>query len=137
MNLSFRIKSDIDLVFDYLTDMEKFVSVHPVISRIDRVQNGKYLVYETLKLGFIPFSFTYLVTIEKSQFDKTVIIRATVFKVTNIEMKFVLKADGDYTRIDEEIQFRSPLPVVFMMQRVFKKQHSQLFKNMEQMSYQV
>lgn len=131
MKLSFKVNKNIDLVFDYLTDMQKFVSVHPVISKIEKTSDKNYIVYETLKFGFIPFSFTYPVTIEKSIKDKIVIIRATVFKLTKIEMKFVLKADKDHTIIDEEIQFNSPLPVKFIMKSIFKKQHTQLFKNIE------
>jgi carbon monoxide dehydrogenase subunit G len=131
MKLSFKIHKNIDLVFDYLTDMQKFVSVHPVISKIENTSDKSYLVHETLKIGFIPFSFTYPVTIENSISDKIVVIRATVFKLTKIEMKFVLKADNDHTFIDEEIKFKSPLPVKFIMASVFRKQHDQLFKNIE------
>ena len=131
MELSFRLKKKSDFIFDYLTDMQKFVSVHPVISKIDNTGNESYLVHETLKLGFIPFSFTYPVTIEKNNIQKVVIIRATILKLTKIEMKFVLKTDNDYTRIEENIQFNSPLPVKFIMQSIFKKQHNQLFKNIE------
>jgi carbon monoxide dehydrogenase subunit G len=131
MKLSFRVHKNLDLVFGYLTDMQKFVSAHPVISQIDNIGSENYLVHETLKFGFILFSFTYPVTIEKNTIDKTVIIRATVFKLTKIEMKFVLRADNDYTIIDEEINFKSPLPVKFIMQSIFKKQHDQLFKNIE------
>lgn len=131
MNISFRIKKNTDLVFNYLTDMQKFVSVHAVIFQIDNTGNENYLVHETLKLGFIPFSFTYPVIIEKNSIDKRVIIRATVFKLTKIEMKFVLKPDNDFTIIDEEINFKSPLPVKFIMENIFKKQHTQLFKNIE------
>jgi hypothetical protein len=111
--------------------MQKFVSVHPVISKIDKTGNDSYLVYETLKLGFIPFSFTYPVNIEKNSDGKVVVIRATVMKVTKIEMKFVLKTDKDHTIVEENIQFRSPLPIKFIMQSIFRKQHSQLFKNIE------
>ena len=131
MKLSLRIHKNLDFVFDYLTDTQKFVSVHPVISQIDNIGNESYLVHETLKFGFIPFSFTYPVTIRKSTLDKTVTIRATVFKLTKIEMKFILKADNDYTIIDEEILFKSPLPIKFTMEGIFKKEHSQLFKNIE------
>ena len=131
MKLSFKIHKNIDLVFDYLTDMQKFVSVHPVISKIENTSDKSYLVHETLKIGFIPFSFTYPVTIENSISDKIVVIRATVFKLTKIEMKFVLKADNGHTIIDEEIQFKSPLPVKFIMESIFRKQHDQLFKNIE------
>ena len=131
MKLSFIIKKNIDFVFDYLTDMQKFVSVHPVIFQINKTCNSNYLVHETLKFGFIRFSFTYPITIKKNNENKTVIFNATVFKLTKIEMKFVLKSDGDYTVIEENIQFKSLFPVKFIMQRIFKKQHTQLFKNIE------
>src|SRR5690606_18774392 len=123
MKLSFSINKNIDRTFDFLTDMQKFVSVHPVIFQLDDLGNENYLVHETLKFGFIPFSFTYPVTIEKNIADKKVIIRATVFKMTKIEMKFVLKADNDSTIIDEEISFKSPLPIKFIMEGIFKTQH--------------
>jgi carbon monoxide dehydrogenase subunit G len=131
MRLSFRVKKNIAFTFDYLTDMQKFVLVHPVISHIDNTGNEGYLVHETLKFCFIPFTFTYPVTIEKNIVDKIVAIRATVFKLTKIEMKFVLKSENDFTIIDEEINFKSPLPIKFFMQSIFKKQHTQLFKNIE------
>ena len=131
MKLSFKIHKNIDLVFDYLTDMQKFVSVHPVISKIENISDKSYLVYETLKFGFIPFTFTYPVAIENSISDKIVVFRAAVFKLTKIEMKFVLKVDNDFTIIEEEIQFKSPLPIKFLMESVFRKQHNQLFKNIE------
>ena len=131
MKLSFRAHKNLEFVFDYLTDMQKFASVHPVISQIDNIGNESYLVHETLKFGFIPFSFTYPVKIEKSTQNKTVNIQATVFKLTKIEMKFILKGDNDYTIIDEEILFKSPLPITFIMEGIFKKQHNQLFKNIE------
>ncbi len=134
MKTSFRLKKTTNIIFDYLTDMQKFVSVHPVIYQIDKTGNESYLVHETLKLGFIPFSFTYPVTIEKDQSAKIVIIRATVMKLTKIEMKFVLKTDMDYTLVEESIQFKSPLPIKSIMQSIFRKQHAQLFKNIELVS---
>jgi len=131
MKLSFKINKNTDLTFGYLTDMQKFVSVHPVIFKIYDMGNESYLVHETLKFGFIPFSFTYPVTIEKNIVDKKVTIRATVFKMTKIEMKFNLSADNDFTIIDEEINFKSPLPIKLIMESILKTQHNQLFKNIE------
>ena len=131
MQLTFRIKKTNEFIFDYLTDMQKFVSVHPVISQIDKIDDDRFLVHETLKLGLIPFTFTYPVTIEKNLKEKIVIIRATVFKLTKIEMKFMLKEDRNYSVIEESIEFKSPLPVRYVMQTIFRKQHLQLFKNIE------
>ncbi len=131
MKLSYKLHKNIDTVFDYLTNMQKFVTVHPVIYKMEHIANLKYLVYETLRMGFIPFSFTYPVTIEKSDSDFSITMRARVFRITNIEMKFVLTAENDYTIVEEEIKFKSLLPVKFIMEAIFKKQHAQLFKNIE------
>lgn len=131
MKLSFVIQKESDIVFDYLTDMQKFASVHPIISSIDQLSNENYLVHETLKIGFIPFSFTYPATLIKDEQSKIVIIQATVFKLTRIEMKFSLVADKDFTRIEEEILFKTILPIKNIMKRIFTKQHQLLFKNIE------
>ena len=131
MKLTFRLNKTADFIFDYLTDMEKFVSVHPVIFKIDKTSNEHYLVHEKLKFGFMSFSFTYPVTIVKNYQYKIVIIQAIVMKVTKIVMKFVLITENDQTIIEEDITFESPLPVKFIMQSIFRKQHSRLFKNIE------
>lgn len=135
MTLQFHVQQNADLVFDYLTDMQKFVSVHPVITKIEQIKDSNYLVYETLKLGFIPFSFTYFAAVEGNFEAKTVVIRATVMKITKIEMHFVIKAEKDgSTNIEETINFKSPLPIKWLMQRIFKTQHEQLFKNIDLLS---
>ena len=131
MKLSFRLQKSSDYVFDYLTDMQKFVLIHPVIFQIDRMGEASYLVHETLKFGLLPFTFKYPVTIEKSPIEKTITMRAVVMKFTKIEMNFVLTTDNGSTVVEETILFQSPLPVKFIMEGIFKKQHIQLFKNME------
>ncbi len=131
MHLTFKINKPIDIIFDYLTDMQKFVSVHPVISKIDNLSENNYLVHETLKLGFIPFSFTYPVNIEQNFNDKKVIIRATVMKLTRIEMGYKLTTENNTTIINETITFKSLLPIKSIMQNIFRKQHTNFFKNIE------
>lgn len=133
MHLSFRIKKSSDLVFDYLTDMHKFVVVHGVITQIDHRGDGSYWFHETLKFGFLPFSFTYPVTIEENRLDKSIIMRAAIFKLVNIEMRFVLTTDADYTIVEEQIQFSTMLPLKPMMESVFRKQHQLLFRNIERL----
>jgi carbon monoxide dehydrogenase subunit G len=133
MKLSFVLTKNADHVFEFLTEMQKFVSVHPVISKINATGNNSYLVYETLKFGPVPFSFSYPVTIESNPSEKKVVMRATVFRLTKIEMKFILKTENDLTVVEEEINFQSPLPLKSFMKVVFKKQHTQLFINIEQL----
>lgn len=131
LKLTYSINTGPGFIFEYLTDMQKFVTVHPVISKIDKTGNNTYLVYETLKFGFIPFPFNYPVAIEADSSQMKVKMKATVFKLTKIEMMFEITASGSGSLVNEEISFRSYLPVKFMMRRIFKKQHEQLFKNIE------
>jgi carbon monoxide dehydrogenase subunit G len=131
MNLTYTLNQPPALIFDYLTDMEKFASIHPVISRIDRTGDNNYLVHETLKMGFVPFSFTYPVTIKSDRTRNAVTIKATVMKLTQIEMNFTIRREGEHSVVDESISFKSILPVKALMERIFREQHTLLFQNME------
>ena len=131
MQLTFNVQQPIEMVFDYLTDMQKFVSVHPVITKIDWLLANKYLVHETLKFGFIPVPFTYPVTIDQNDKDKTIVIRATVMKIIKVEMNYKLDRFNGLTTIDETIIIKSLLPIQAIMERIFRKQHGLLFQNIE------
>ena len=131
MLLTFNVQQPIEMVFDYLTDMQKFVSVHPVITKMDWLSANKYLVHETLRFGFIPVSFTYPVTIDQNDKDKTIVMRATVMKITKIEMNYKLDTFNGLTTINETITIKSFLPIRAVMERIFRKQHGLLFQNIE------
>jgi carbon monoxide dehydrogenase subunit G len=131
MELFFSIKKSPDFIFDYLTDMQKFAFVHPVISKIEKTSDGMYLVHETLKMGFIPVSFTYPATVEYRPNESIVIIRATVMKLTTIEMAFLIKPESETTVVEEHIKIKSLLPVRKLMESIFRTQHSKMFKNIE------
>ena len=131
MILSFTLHKSADFIFDYLTDMDKFASIHPVITKIEKTGENKFLVHETLKLGFIPFSFTYPVTIESDVANKTVSIKATVLKMTHIDMNFSIRLEGDISIVEEIITFKSILPVKTFMKKIFREQHTLLFQNMD------
>ena len=131
MKLSFALLKSPDFIFDYLTDMDKFASIHPVITKIEKTGENKFRVHETLKLGFIPFSFTYPVTIESEVANKTVSIKATVMKMTHIDMNFSIRQEGDISIVEEIITFKSILPVKTFMEKIFREQHTLLFQNMD------
>ncbi len=129
MKLIHKVKKPTAFVFNYLTEMQKFVSVHPVIYKIESLEGDEYLVYEKLKFGFIPYSFTYKVTVEGNAELSTVVIKATVMKLVNIEMIFELKPEGENCIVNETINFKTILPVVSLMTKIFKEQHTRLFMN--------
>jgi carbon monoxide dehydrogenase subunit G len=134
MILNFKVNKPADLVFEYLTDVKKFVTIHPVISKIDYLGSNSYLVYETLKFGFIHFSFTYPVTIDSNYVGKRIIIKAAIMKLVKIEMNFKIESHKDFTTIYEIISIKTFLPVKFIIKYIFTKQHKQLFDNMGQLN---
>ena len=131
MILSFSLHKSPDFIFNSLTDMDKFAALHPVITKIERLSDNRYLVYETLKLGFIPYSFTYFATMESNWANKTVSIKATVMKMTHIEMNFSIRQEGGVSIVEEIITFKSILPVKTFMEKIFREQHTLLFQNMD------
>ncbi len=50
--------------------MQEFVKVHPIIYKIEKKAECKYLVFEKLVLFFIPYSFTYVVNILSNEKEK-------------------------------------------------------------------
>ena len=119
------------MVFECLADPTKFVAIHPVISRMQPLGAGRYRVYETLKVGPVPFSFTYVATITADAVAKTVCIHATVFGLTRIVMAFRVFPQDEKTVVEEAVTFKSVLPVKRVTEKVFREQHHRLFQNIE------
>lgn len=134
MILKFKIDKSPKLVYDYLTDMTKFVRVHPVITKIDKIGDTEYLIHETLKLGFLPLNFTYPVSIDQNSVEKTVEMNAIVMKLTKIKLKFSITPEDEFTIIEEKISIKSMLPIKSILQSIFRKQHKILFQNIERES---
>ena len=131
MKLQFNIKQKTEIVFEYLSDVQKFVVAHPVITKIENKGNGTYIAYETLKLGFIPVSFKYPFTIDMNAGAKTITMYATVMRFTKIEIHFKITEHKEFTLVEETITFKSPLPIKAILKRIFTQQHTVLFKNIE------
>ena len=49
MKLRHTISKSQEKVFEYLSDMQKFASVHPLIYQVDQVKEHEYLFYEKIK----------------------------------------------------------------------------------------
>lgn len=132
MELEFSLNLPPQVVYGYLTDMQKFASVHPIIQKIVPQPGGSYKVYERMKVGFLPYSFTYRATVAGNPDAMQVVINATVMGLTHIQMTFDIGASGANTLVRERITFKSPFPIQSIMQKVFREQHAILFKNIEQ-----
>lgn len=132
MELSFEVKKPLEVVLHALTDPSAFVRVHPVITKMDALDNNRFRVHETVNLlGFIRYSFCYYATVTQHRPENVVKISASVMKVTKIDMCFRLSEKYGATQVDETITWRSPLPVGLVLKRLFAETHAELFRNIE------
>lgn len=129
MIVTYRTNKHASFIFDYLTDMQKFASVSPVITKVDEIGHHRYLVCEILKFGPIPFKFKYPLRIELSDKNRTVTMRAVVHKIIQINFIFRIVDAVDYSVIEETIEYQSLLPLGPIFFYVLKKQHETLFEN--------
>ena len=58
MRLSYYLNAPARLVFEQLSDPEKFATAHPVIDTIRWVAGEHYIVHETMKAGFFIWYFS-------------------------------------------------------------------------------
>lgn len=129
MELIFKIPKDKNSIKHYLTNEEKFVSVHPLIFRMQNLGKGRFKVFEKVDIGFIPYRFTYYALI--TQDGDKVNIEATVMGITKIYMDFTFSEEDNMTLIKEIITIKSPFPIKNFMYKLLKEQHQILFNNIE------
>ena len=82
----FKVKKDIIIIKQQLTNVENFVNVHPLIYKMTNLVGNKYMVCEKIKMGAIPFRFTYKAFIPYNK--DSVKIVATIMGMTTISMFF-------------------------------------------------
>lgn len=111
--------------------MDKYVLVHPIIYKIDKISENYYSIYETLKIGLFTFKVQYPAQIDCDFKAKKIKMTAQVLKMIKIEIVFNLKTLGNKTSIEETITFKSFIPIGIFLASIFKNQHQILFKNIE------
>lgn len=131
MKLFFQLHTTPDVVFPYLSDMDLFTSVHPVISKMVSTGENQYMAFERLKMGPIPFSFSYPTVVHHNLTKGVIHMQAVILKMTTMEMSFTFSAQNGITTIEEDIQIKSIWPLKPLIFGIVKTQHAKLFKNIE------
>ena len=134
MHLTFTLHQPANLVFAYLTDMDLFASVHPVITSIIPTGTNQYIVHETLRVAFLPVSFTYPATVESDRATNRVMMQARIMGLVTMRMNFTIRAEGSLTIVEEIIDVDAPAPLRFVIQAIIKKQHDLLLKTIDSLS---
>ncbi len=125
----FKVKKDIITIKQQLTNNENFVNVHPLIYKMTDVGGNKYEVFEKIKIGVIPYRFTYKATITGEKDSVNVV--ATVMGMTTISMFFTFQEEDKVTVIHERLIIKSPLPIKNYTNRLIEKRHKTMFNNIE------
>jgi len=129
--LNYEILKPINEVYYYLSDMDKYVLVHPIIYKIDKISENYYSIFETLKIGLFRIKVKYPAQIYCDFKAKKIKMTAQVLKMIKIEIVFNLKTSGTKTSIEETITFNSFIPIGIFLASIFKNQHQILFRNIE------
>lgn len=133
MILRFNVGQNLATVFQHISEPEKFVSVHPLIFKMDVIDAFRYKVHEKVRIGWIPIRFTYNVEIENNGTNE-VIMRAVIFKITRLNLHFKLTEEGEVTCISEDAKVTAPFPVKYIMYKILARQHQLMFSNIEKLN---
>ncbi|HMI06062.1 MAG TPA: hypothetical protein VK528_00845 [Flavobacterium sp.] len=129
---TYRIHSHTRDIFQYLTDMQKLATAHPLVTSVDELGDSNYRFHVTLTLGFIPIYFTCPVTLLESDGDKnTLRVRVTLFKYNTVEIGYRMIGTDDFSLIEESMHYTSLPPMKHLMSKYLKKVHYKFYKKID------
>lgn len=135
LKLLFKLPQPAVVIFEYLSEMPKFVYVHPVITQMEPLGNNCYRVHETLRWCGVPISFTYPVHVEHNKAAGRITMQATVLKLIHINLQFSIRTESGLTVVEETVTIKTRFPIQRMMKNIFRTQHTLLFKNLEALQH--
>jgi carbon monoxide dehydrogenase subunit G len=131
LRLEFQVAKPPQHVFAVLSDMQKFVAIHPVISEAQALGQDRYKLKETLRFVGIPLRFRYEVHVYANHKQLQVLMTAKVMLLVGIQIQFDVSGNDKESLVKEQISFKTVLPVHFILRSIFRKQHSKLFAAMK------
>ena len=136
MILNHTIAKPVEQVYPYLSDMEKFVQVHPVVYKVEKIGETEYQFCEKIKIIFIPFDFKYKVNLKSILHNKDVEMHSNVKKGVHLELKFSFLSRNNSTHVEEIILIKSNFFVRLVFQSVIKRVHKKMFKNISEIVWE-
>lgn len=74
MNLEHRVTKSPQTVFEYLSNMDKFVQIHPIVYKVEALGNDEYKFFEKLNVLMISLPITYLVKVVANVDQQSIIM---------------------------------------------------------------
>ncbi len=118
----------VNLVFTFIADIQKFVSIHPVLFKADEVKPNYFLLHERLN-KHLPFSFSYYVTMVEITPNQKVVMHSNIFKLVDLTLTFDFNYNeqAKVTEIAEYIDIKAPTLIKYQFVKMISKIHVQLF----------
>ena len=124
-----------NFIFDALSNMETFATLHPVVNKIEFISSEQYLFFESLKIGPFSFAFTYPASVHPIKAQQRIIMKAIIFGKIFLDVYFDISRENGFSLVREEIKISTWLPIRTAMKMIVVKHHKQLFANLENMCY--
>jgi carbon monoxide dehydrogenase subunit G len=131
MILTYSLNKPAEEIYPYLSDMQKFVEVHPVIYKAEQLGEAEYLCYEKIRFVFIPFDFSYKVNLRNLSLNNYVEMDSNIQKGVYLQLQFNLLSNNDQTEIKETINIKANFFVRMIFQNTIRKVHKKLFINIQ------
>lgn len=120
-----------ETIYATLAQMDSFVSVHPVVYKVDCVGENEFVFHEKINVLFIPFDFNYKVNVEALEKNKNITMTSLVRKGVLLKLEFMLVAHENYTEVIETVSIQANVFVRLIFKNVLTRVHKKLFLNIE------
>ena len=133
LELSHTYPVSVDKVFAALRDTTVFQTIHPLIYRVDRLENDRFRFHEATKIYIIPFYFGYDVDVQIETEPRCIKLVSEVRKGIWILLTFTFEGEGEVCRLHEAIQLQGPAFITKWLAAKLTEAHQQMFLNLEQL----
>jgi hypothetical protein len=130
--LKHNIPYPVTSVYPYFSDINKFVSIHPVIYKCDPVSIKEYKLYEKLSLGLFKVSFSYIVIMETTAHNVKVVMFSIIRKGVTLRLTFDFTTTPGGTEIIETVEFSGPFGIGGFFLNFLTKVHRKIVDNLIQ-----
>lgn len=134
-SLRFSIAAPIERVFPFFANIEAFAEKHPIMYRVEQEADGRYRIYEKVRMLWIfPYSFSYLAWIESQTPLQEVVLAAIPRKGVEMRICFRFSADstGQTTIIEEQVTVKAAWLPYRILRYFLTKSHRTLVQRIEQ-----
>lgn len=131
MILNYNISKPVEAIYASLAQMDNFVSVHPVVYKVDCIGENEFIFYERIKFLFIPFAFNYKVNVDVLEKNKNITMSSAVRKGVLLKLEFLLVQNENSTDVIEKVSIKANIFVRMIFEIVLARAHKKLFLNIE------